>query len=1056
MPDAPTPASPNFEKLKAKLRELFELDKADLDFGIYRILRQRHVEITEFLDKHLERTVREALTSHGSLQQAQVEGDLHKAESAAHAAGIAPEQSPVVMELRAKSSAGPDLDATADEAYSHLLTFFSRYYQEGDFLGLQRSTVHGREKYMIPYNGEEVKLVWANMDQYYIKSSELLRDYRFRVEPDAGTLLPTAGTGTVTVHFKLVEGDTEKDNRKPDGKTTRVFALDQDPAFEEVDATTLCIRFRYREHAAERNLQDRVSADTEKTLADNLPPRWKAILFTTDPTYRGKDKKDTRTVLQKHLRAYTARHQFDYFIHKDLGGFLRRELDFYIKNEVMHLDDIESAAAPKAEEYLSKIRAVRRCAVPVIRMLAQLEDFQKKLWLKKKFVVETRYCMTLDRVPEALYPEICANDTQWAEWEALYAISDTPKDLLSQPPRTPAFLKAQPHLMLDTRHFDRAFTLKLLAAVDNLDDSLDGVCFHSENFQALQLLQDRHREQMKCVYIDPPYNTDASAIIYKNNYKHSSWMSLVEDRLSLASRLMATAGVICFAVDDEEVSEARYLLSQLFAKEIGIAAVRSNPQSRKAKGTFSPAHEYALFYGKAANSMPGSLELTEKRIARYPKQDEKGRFAWMNFIRTGTNDRRADRPRLYYPIFVAADNTLRIPDMTWSSDVGEYGEYVINEALGENESAVFPVVETDDGHIEKRWHRGHQRVTEEPDEYRARRDSEGHVSVDFKTRMDESSTPVTWWDNNEYASANYGAVEMKALFGAKPFDFPKALNLVADCLRAANAKVDSVILDFFAGSGTTGHAVINLNREDDGQRNYILTEMGDYFDAVLVPRLKKVVYSTDWKDGKPQSRNTGISHAFKIVRLESYEDTLNNLHLRRTPEQDAALQKADEWQRDEYMLGYFLDVESAGSASLLDVGQLRDPFRYQLQIATRTAGETKPIPVDLVETFNWLIGLKVKHIDHQKGFLSVTGEQRAGGRVLILWRTLGDDAKADNVALERYLAKIAVNPADTEYDFIYVNGSHTLPDPHNKVHLIEEELQRRMFESETFERLSND
>lgn len=139
-----------------------------------------------------------------------------------------------------------------------------------------------------------------------------------------------------------------------------------------------------------------------------------------------------------------------------------------------------------------------------------------------------------------------------------------------------------------------------------------------------------------------------------------------------------------------------------------------------------------------------------------------------------------------------------------------------------------------------------------------------------------------------------------------------------------------------------------------------------------------------------------------------------------------------------------------------EVRQLRDPFRYQLQIVTRTAGETKPTPVDLVETFNWLIGLKVKHIDHQKGFLSVTGEQRTGDRVLILWRTLGDDAKADNTALERYLAKIAVNPADTEYDFIYVNGSHTLPDPHNKVHLIEEELQRRMFESETFERLSND
>ena len=194
-----------------------------------------------------------------------------------------------------------------------------------------------------------------------------------------------------------------------------------------------------------------------------------------------------------------------------------------------------------------------------------------------------------------------------------------------------------------------------------------------------------------------------------------------------------------------------------------------------------------------------------------------------------------------------------------------------------------------------------------------------------------------------------------------------------------------------------------------------------------------------------QNRNTGISHAFKIVRLESYEDTLNNLCLRRTREQERALQQADETQRAEYLLGYFLDVESAGSASLLDVAQFRDPFGYQLQIATSSAGETKATTVDLVETFNWLLGLQVQHIDSQRGFLTVTGEQRGGGRTLIIWRTLSDDPKADNLALEKYLARLEINPADTKYAFIYVNGSHTLADPHNKIHLIEEVFQRRMF-----------
>jgi len=156
----------NFNKLKLKLRELFELDKADLDFGIYRILRQRHAEITEFLDRHLEKTVTEALLSHVSVQRVHFEEDLKEAEKAAAAAGIAPEQSPRVMELRAKAKGDFDLVATADEVYSHLLAFFSRYYQGGDFLGLHRTTVQGREKYMLPYNGEEVKLsglIWTSI-----------------------------------------------------------------------------------------------------------------------------------------------------------------------------------------------------------------------------------------------------------------------------------------------------------------------------------------------------------------------------------------------------------------------------------------------------------------------------------------------------------------------------------------------------------------------------------------------------------------------------------------------------------------------------------------------------------------------------------------------------------------------------------------------------------------------------------------------------------------------------------------------------------------------------
>ena len=182
--------------------------------------------------------------------------------------------------------------------------------------------------------------------------------------------------------------------------------------------------------------------------------------------------------LEAHLRRYTARNTFDYFIHKDLGTFLRRELDFCIKNEVMHLDDIENESAPRVEQYLSKIKVIRHIAGKIIDFLGQLEDFQKKLWLKKKFVVETQYCITVGSIPEALYAEIAANEAQREEWVKLFAIDEINGDLT-----TPGysknlkaeFLQSNPTLVVDTRHFAADFTARLLEAIGDVEKQADGV-----------------------------------------------------------------------------------------------------------------------------------------------------------------------------------------------------------------------------------------------------------------------------------------------------------------------------------------------------------------------------------------------------------------------------------------------------------------------------------------------------------------------------------------------------------------------------------------------------
>ncbi|HSW02238.1 MAG TPA: hypothetical protein VLI39_18890 [Sedimentisphaerales bacterium] len=386
----------SFEKLKGKLAELFQLDQADLDFGIYRIMNARREEIIRFLDRDLLPQVREAFAGYRSADKAQIQAELDKVIEGLKAGGVDPEQAPKVKELRAKlTTDGVDLAALENEVYDHLYSFFSRYYDEGDFISLRR---YKEGVYAIPYEGEEVKLHWANADQYYIKTAENFRDYAFRT------------AGGHMVHFKIAEADTEKDNVKAAGGKDRRFLLYGDkPVVEEKGE--LVIRFEYRPDDEGRR-QDAINADTVRRVIEDLNDDKLAVWQhrLSAKWGRADGTQTDRTILEKRLDDYTKKNTFDYFIHKDLGGFLRRELDFYIKNEVMRLDDIEEESAPRVEQYLSKIKALRRIAHKIIDFLDQIENFQKRLWLKKKFVVETNYCVTLDRVPEELYPDIAASD----------------------------------------------------------------------------------------------------------------------------------------------------------------------------------------------------------------------------------------------------------------------------------------------------------------------------------------------------------------------------------------------------------------------------------------------------------------------------------------------------------------------------------------------------------------------------------------------------------------------------------------------------------------------
>ena len=304
----------------------------------------------------------------------------------------------------------------------------------------------------------------------------------------------------------------------------------------------------------------------------------------------------------------------------------------------------------------------------------------------------------------------------------------------------------------------------------------------------------------------------------------------------------------------------------------------------------------------------------------------------------------------------------------------------------------------------------------------------------MKSRMPHGKKPKTLWKDPKHSATTYGTKLLGDYVEVDDFSYPKSLHLVKESIGHW-IQQDDWVFDYFAGSGTTAHAVLGLNQEDDGDRRYVLAEVGDHFDTVLKPRIQKVAYAADWRNGKPVAGSAGQSHMFQCIRLESYEDSLNNIRFRElSGPLLATLEKLPD-----YTLRYMLDFETQGSPSLLDPAQFERPFDYKLDL-TRD-GVTQPRAVDLVATFNFLLGLRVRTMRRFEraytAVVRVAGEDAAGRRVCVLWRDAPplEEMEAEKAWLLAHMLK------DVEYDVLYINGESALA-----ALPIEPEFRRLMFE----------
>jgi adenine-specific DNA-methyltransferase len=829
------------------LRDLFQLDLADLDFGLYRLLRLKRQEVEAFLTEQLPRRMDEAFESAAGEERGALEKEISELADRIRkeiAEDAILESGEVNKEYRdTKVKAARKLlenyeasrrqlqsvqatEARKAELFNHLYAFFSRYYEAGDFIPRRR--YGARESYAVPYSGEETVFHWANKDQHYVKTAEAFRDYAFTLEGLGGPF---------RVRFALIEASLPPGNTKGD---TRYFFPLPDQIDWENDSKTLRIPFYYRlpgEKEIEKlgknsRLQEAILQGAYPKILHAVPDD--ALRAVLSATVEQKEDQEIPLLL-KHLHRFTRRNTTDYFVHRDLEGFLKRELEFYVKDQVLHLGDLEGDLEAKRRT----LRVIRQLAEEVIAFLAQIEDVQKRLFEKRKFVLRADYLVPIKKVPRDLWKQILGNKAQIEAWKSLFGIEPKKAKMNEQ------FLEEHPTLVVNTSHFGSVFTDRLLAAFDDVDGATDGLLIHAENYQALRLLERKHAGKVKCIYIDPPYNTGSDDFIYKDRYQHSTWLAMMEERLFLAREWLSEDGVLFNSIDGNELIHHKKAMEQCFGvgNHVGDLIWKNATDNNPTR--IAIEHEYVTCFAKNTTALEPEWKshysyAKELLLKYYNALKDRGlppdviQREYQKFIK----DNAETIGELERYKFVDADGPYTGSESVHNPHPDGYDYDIIHPITGKRmrkpaNGYRFPEETMKREYIDK------GRLIYGPDENRIVK-----IKLYLRDYLDSLRSVIT-------LDGRLGAYTLSALFGKAEnvFDNPKPVELLERLISFATTRTGGHVLDFVAGSGTTAHAAINLNSQIGGRLKFILVEMADYFDTVLLPRIQKVIYTPSGRTG---------------------------------------------------------------------------------------------------------------------------------------------------------------------------------------------------------------
>jgi adenine specific DNA methylase Mod len=686
-----------------------------------------------------------------------------------------------------------------EELFDKLYTFFHRYFSESGSIYFRYTPLHQNIYEKVYTDDKDVMLFWKTHMLYYVKSDRLFKSLEVEIPPES-----PLDKGGIKGGYKFFFDVSTLEHKKANEKRETIYEL------KEVRKDgVIAFNVRYTEKGRTTKLDEIV-----KTL--------RKAKVTVD-----------EELLEKAFRVFGKQSEVDYFINKNAKEFLREQFNIWLYQYVF------SGESEFSEKRIRQLQALKDIAFKVIDFISQFEDELVRIWNKPKFVLNSNYVITLDRIikPSPLMGEDKGegNGTNWKllerilnhpnfneqvkEWKELGIVdNDFKKNKIIETDLTGRHLsKKYQHLPLDTKYF-KDLELEILGLFDDLDKALDGWLIKSENYQALNTILPKFKERVQTIYIDPPFNKEQDAdYFYSVKYKDASWITLLENRLQMARVLIKENGCIFIRCDYNGNLYIKPLMDEIFGKDNYKNEIIVNRFKRQLRELtrFNIATESLFYYGKSPKTLFKSDY--RKRVCTFCGQEVEPQWRPMS------------SPELRFPPerTILGRNLLPPRGRHWTFTQNRIDQLEREGRIRINEAISYV-------------------------------DIRNHKVKGLPEYLQTEETPVdsNWTDLKGYAFGSTFATE-------------NAEELLQRTINISSDNRD-LCLDFFLGSGTTTVVAHKLGRK------WIGIEMGEHFYTVVLPRMKKVLAGD--KSGVSKEVNWQGGGFFKYYELEQYEDTLRKVN----------------------------------------------------------------------------------------------------------------------------------------------------------------------------------